>query len=140
MICETRYRPFRPASFRQAYSSWLVGIRCGGLWTSVPNLSSYVSRPSKWFDMSRNHDDQKELRLAGYWDARYAGTDAKKEGAHEWLRTFEDLKPFLIRRLPPMGHPPTSILHLGCGISVSALLYIVGMLSSCNDVYIGDRH
>lgn len=69
--------------------------------------------------MATRQDEQKELRLAEYWDARYAGTDAKQEGEHEWFRTFDDLRPFLLRSLPA-AEDSVSIVHLGCGTSVSA--------------------
>jgi len=70
-----------------------------------------------------NKEAQKQLAFADYWDSRYAG-DAEASAhidteEYEWLKTFEQLRPFLEKRLPRFFECPR-ILQLGCGTSVSA--------------------
>ena len=68
-----------------------------------------------------NSAAQKELASADYWDKRYAKEKADGDGneddEYEWFKTFEKLKPFLSRHLPPAQDRP-NILQLGCGKSV----------------------
>jgi len=68
-----------------------------------------------------------ELAFAKYWDERYAKPDA--EESFEWFKSYENLRGFLGKWLPEVketgqgevrgGQP--SILHLGCGNSVSSV-------------------
>lgn len=70
-----------------------------------------------------------ELAKPEYWDRRYLGIDTanREEGAggnnqdsrsHEWFRSFERIRPFLLKNLPPVAENPR-IVHMGCGTSVS---------------------
>jgi len=71
----------------------------------------------------------KELSTTSYWNTRYQseqeGQQAKQgsqkdgeEKEYEWFRTFEQIKPFLEKHLPPPSSD-VRILQLGCGTSVS---------------------
>jgi len=79
--------------------------------------------------MVMNTAQLKELSTTSYWDTRYQseqeGQEAKQgsqkdgdEKEYEWFRTFEQIKPFLEKHLPPPS-PDVKILQLGCGTSVS---------------------
>ena len=67
-----------------------------------------------------NNDAQKELAFAEYWDKRYKGdlkTDEEEdEEQYEWFKTFDKLRPFLVKHLPPGSEHPR-VLQLGCGTS-----------------------
>ena len=83
--------------------------------------SSHVFFPTSADTM--NNASQKELATAEYWEKRYAdNSDTKADGTHEvdnyeWFKTYDKLKPFLHKHLPPAFSKPR-ILHLGCGTSV----------------------
>lgn len=66
-----------------------------------------------------------ELAFAEYWDKRYAEKKDESDGASldsfDWLKTFEKLRPFFNKRIPP-APSDCSILHLGCGNSVRITL------------------
>ena len=68
-----------------------------------------------------NSTAQKELATPDYWNSRYAseksGDIEKEQEEYEWFKTFEKLRPFLERHLPPV-QDGRKILHLGCGKSV----------------------
>ncbi|KAL8921898.1 MAG: hypothetical protein Q9208_005502 [Pyrenodesmia sp. 3 TL-2023] len=65
--------------------------------------------------------DAETRRLAHpeYWDDRYAEKAGPDQRVHEWLRSFDDLEPFLDRHLFQVRRPETApkILHLGSGDS-----------------------
>jgi hypothetical protein len=69
-------------------------------------------------------EDLEELAHPEYWDQRYASAkkESKEDGASiasfEWFRTFDNLRPFFEKHLPA-ACSACSILHLGCGNSVS---------------------
>jgi hypothetical protein len=81
----------------------------------APSLSSSFTY------LSMNSAAQKELAFADYWNKRYADDRAGKADEdgddYEWFKTYEKLKPFLSKHLPPVQHTP-KILQLGCGTSV----------------------
>jgi hypothetical protein len=68
-----------------------------------------------------NSAEQKELASADYWDRRYSdgklGEDDADEEEYEWFKTFDKLRPFLLKHLPRPEDAP-KILQLGCGKSV----------------------
>lgn len=65
-----------------------------------------------------------ELAHPEYWNTRYASEQKPAENgtkeidSFEWFRTFEVLKPFFLKHLPPPSND-LHILQLGCGNSVS---------------------
>ena len=65
-----------------------------------------------------------ELAHASYWNKRYEagdgedGLDTDGTGAYDWFKSFHSIRPFLEEHLPAVTLGP-SILHLGCGNSVS---------------------
>ena len=62
-----------------------------------------------------------ELGTAEYWNKRYEIIPEIAGTTREWYRTFDKLRPFLLRVLPEVDCRPR-ILHLGCGDSVRLLL------------------
>ncbi|KAF2397847.1 S-adenosyl-L-methionine-dependent methyltransferase [Trichodelitschia bisporula] len=75
--------------------------------------------------------DPKELVRPEYWNSRYT-TETEDPAAHEWFRTFEKLRPFLERNLPPVDDDPR-ILQLGCGLSTLTYdLYNIGYHNQCS--------
>ena len=68
-----------------------------------------------------NSAAQKELATVEYWDKRYnderSGNYNDDAEDYEWFKTYEKLKPFFSRHLPPTDSSPR-ILQLGCGTSV----------------------
>jgi EEF1A lysine methyltransferase 4 len=68
-----------------------------------------------------NSEAQKELASAKYWDKRYAEEKTEHngddKGEYEWFRTYEKLRPFFAKHLPP-SRAESKILQLGCGTSV----------------------
>ncbi|KAI9812003.1 MAG: hypothetical protein M1827_004895 [Pycnora praestabilis] len=74
-----------------------------------------------------------ELSTPEYWNERYKAEQGKSDvekseisDSHEWFRTFDKLRPFLTKHLPPVSDGP-GILHLGCGTStMTADLYNLG--------------
>ena len=69
-------------------------------------------------DAAMSKNEQRELSTQEHWDSRYAGDRDDGLGEHEWFRSFEELRPFLMKYLPDSAARPR-ILHLGCGTSVS---------------------
>lgn len=73
-----------------------------------------------------------ELAFAKYWDDRYAKPDA--EESFEWFKSYENLKGFLGKWLPKVSEieegkvEQPKILHLGCGNSVSFVLFLCVLL------------
>lgn len=83
----------------------------------------------------------KELSTTGYWDTRYTEEQQKQrqkrqqgdgdgggegegeEREYEWFRTFEQIRPFLVKHLPPAG-AGVRVLQLGCGTSVSFCVFL----------------
>lgn len=56
-----------------------------------------------------------ELTQASYWDTRYSKDDAEAK-VYDWLRSFDNIRLFLLKHLPPVVDDP-AILHLGTGNS-----------------------
>lgn len=57
-----------------------------------------------------------ELAHPEYWNDRYTET-AKTEDKYDWLRSFDAIRPFLVKHLPKSEDGPR-VLQLGCGNSV----------------------
>ena len=76
-----------------------------------------------------NSAAQKELATVAYWDKRYSdersGVGDKNGEDYEWFKTYEKLKPFFSKHLPPAESSPR-ILQLGCGTSVGPSMIQVG--------------
>lgn len=86
--------------------------------------------------MVMNTAQLKELSTTSYWDTRYTveqqqqrdkdkgsldnAEQGQEEREYEWFRTFDQIKPFLEKHLPPTSSS-VRILQLGCGTSVSDL-------------------
>jgi hypothetical protein len=76
-----------------------------------------------------------ELSFPQYWDERYK---AEQNGqaeleSYEWFRSFQKLKPFFDKHLPPLpSGSDCHILHLGCGNSVPAPLFKIFLASTCS--------
>lgn len=78
--------------------------------------------------MVMNTAQLKELSTTSYWDTRYTTEQRQhedkqaagdtEEPEYEWFRTFEQVRPFLKKHLPPASSG-VRILQLGCGTSVS---------------------
>ena len=66
-----------------------------------------------------SQDLTKALCFPEYWNKRYENISSSEEPTHEWLRSFEKIRALLEKHLssPSTGGP--TILHLGCGDSVS---------------------
>lgn len=72
-------------------------------------------------------ETSQELGSPDYWNLRYKNLAESKEGAYEWFRTFEQLRPCLERQMPKPNLEP-QILHLGCGDSVRLPLHALSAL------------
>ena len=76
--------------------------------------------------MAIKDSDLVKLQHADFWDSRYAQerAEAKEKdqqaelGSFEWFGSFEGLRPFFAQYMPKADAKP-SVLHLGCGNSVS---------------------
>lgn len=77
----------------------------------------------------------REFLTVEYQDRRYRNETNEQPseiGAHEWSRTFKDLKPILAKYLPQPRENPR-ILHLGCGTStLTAYLHAIGYYNQTN--------
>lgn len=67
-------------------------------------------------------DSLEALAHPEYWDARYSNPSSVP--TYEWFKSFDSLKPFFAKHLPPPisndGSKSPRILHLGCGNSVNS--------------------
>ena len=76
------------------------------------------------YDMSSD-EALVQLSQQKYWDERYRSEQKIREDetpildSYEWLRNFEQLRPFFELNLPASSSG-CHILHLGCGNSVIA--------------------
>lgn len=84
-------------------------------------VGRHAQNPLAISKVTMNQAAQKELSYKEYWDQRYLKENEqqseKDEANYEWFKTFEKLRPFLVRHLPNVSSNPR-ILHLGCGTSV----------------------
>jgi hypothetical protein len=64
-----------------------------------------------------NEDPNAELSRAEYWNARYGKDEEDGKASYDWLRTFDTIKTFLTKHLPP-AEQNAKIIHMGNGNSV----------------------
>ena len=67
-----------------------------------------------------------EFASPEYWNARYVSEQKNGEESgngllesYDWFRTFDKIRPFLLKYLPPASKG-FRIIHLGCGNSVGS--------------------
>ena len=80
----------------------------------------------KYSNMNEDHENS-DFKLKSYWDERF-----KKEEEYDWLVKLDELKQYLVPKLPPL-ESNSRILIVGCGNSTfSSDLYDLGYTNIVN--------